>query len=95
MFWDYLERFLLQEVTRLDYSGPKLVEEYFSKYAKERRINKDSAILDVGAGTGLVGQVVSAPPANATSMSGLVIRSSSTWATTTWTPWMPVLRCWT
>ncbi|ELT90869.1 hypothetical protein CAPTEDRAFT_228946 [Capitella teleta] len=47
-----------QEVESVQYAGPRLVGEYLMKYAKERGIQGRSAILDVGAGTGLVGQIL-------------------------------------
>jgi ubiquinone/menaquinone biosynthesis C-methylase UbiE len=45
-----------QEVVSLNYPGPRLVKEFLAKYGKERGINGKSAILDVGAGTGLVAE---------------------------------------
>ncbi|ELU11755.1 hypothetical protein CAPTEDRAFT_223109 [Capitella teleta] len=47
------------EISSLKYSGPRLVGEYFVKHTKDKScINKNIPILDVGAGTGLVAQIM-------------------------------------
>ena len=41
------------------YMGPQLLSKYFDKHARALGIPKDASILDVAAGTGLQGVIVS------------------------------------